>query len=67
MKKVTREKVWSWYNIAQELDVHEATAKRWCREEASFRGIIRRWRRRIFVYRDDLENWKDTMERRIGE
>ncbi len=58
----SREKLWGWYNIAMEFDVHEATAKRWCREEPEFRRIIRRFRNRVFAYRDEVRQCRRAME-----
>jgi len=57
-----REKVTSWYNIAAVFGVHEATVKRWCRTDPLFRRAIRRFRGRVFAYRDDLEYWRKQRE-----
>lgn len=62
-----RKKIWSWYNIAKEFDVHETTVKRWCRTEPAFRAIIKRWRRRVFAYEDDLIRWKRLMVSNIDD
>ena len=62
-----RERIWSWYGISLVLNVHESTVKRWSRDDASFRRLVKRYGRRVFAYRDDLENWRRSVERSLGE
>lgn len=62
-----RERIWSWYGISLVLNVHESTVKRWSREDPSFRRLMRRYGRRVFAYREDLESWRRSVERGLGE
>ncbi len=63
MNGTEREKIWSWWGIASFYGVHESTVRRWSREDPGFRRLIRRWRARVFAYRDDLEYWEKQMVR----
>lgn len=59
-----RVKIWSWYNIGDHFGVTSTTVQRWCKNEPEFRRLIRRWRRKVFAYEDDLETYRNFMERK---
>lgn len=61
------DKICSWYNIAQELNVHEGTVKRWCRDDPTFKAIVKSWHRSVFIYKDDLEQWVKKQEKSHSE